>query len=134
MALASILEVRQLGGLPDSTKLADSKIEPHLNAAARELRREIGDYTTRTGDEKEDCVDAEASLALAYLMPVLNVICPEGLNTVQKEYGDLGLNFYDANDQKILIKMWTDRAGRAIARIKNERPIQGIPTIGWNVL
>ena len=134
MALASIAEVRQLGGLPDDTKLADTKIEPHLNAAARELRREIGDYTTRTGDEKDDCIDAECSIALAYLMPVLNVICPEGLNTVQKEYGDLGLNFYDANDQKILIKMWTDRAAKAIARIKNEQPPAGVPTIGGNVV
>jgi hypothetical protein len=134
MALASIEQVRQLGGLPPAAKLADAKITPHLEAAARELRRKLGDYSSRTGDERADCIDAECSIALAYLIPVLNIICPEGLNTVQKEYGDLGLNFYDADDQKTLIKMWRDRADSAIARIQNERPPQGVPSIGWNVL
>ena len=134
MALASIEQVRQLGGLPAAAKLADAKIEPHLAAAARELKRQVGDYSYRTGDERADCIDAECSITMAYLLPVLNMICPEGLNSVQKEYGDLGLNFYDADDQKTLIAMWMGRADKAITRIKNETPPQGVPTIGWNVL
>jgi len=133
-ALATIAEVRQLGGLPVSTKLNDSKIEPHLEAASRQLRREVGDYSGYAGDDLADCKDAECSLCMAYLIPVLNMICPEALSTVQKEYGDLGLNFYGADDQQTVIEMWRDRASAAISRIKNEQPPQGIPTIGWHAI
>jgi len=133
-ALATITEVRQLGGLPDSTKLADAKIDPHLQAASRELARWLGDYSTYTGDDLADCKDAECSLTMAFLIPVLNVLCPEAITTIQKEYGDIGLNFYDADDQEKIVLMWTGRANRAIAALKNTVPPTGIPTIGWNVV
>lgn len=134
MALATVQNVRDTGGLPDSGKLADSKITPHLDAAAREIKRWIGDYSSVSGDDLADCIDAESCLTMAYLLPVLNLLCPEAISTFQKEYGELGLNFLDAKDQEIIAEKWITRARTAVSNLKNEIPAQGVPAIGWNAV
>jgi len=134
MAKATVSEVRQFGGLPDSDKLADAKITPHLDSAARELKRWIGDYSSVTGDDLDAVKDAEMCLCMSNLITVLNVICPEAITTIQQEYGELGLNFYDANDQATLREYWHSRALNAVSHLKNEIPTDGVPTIGWGVI
>lgn len=134
MALATVQNVRDTGGLPDSGKLADSKITPHLDAAAREIKRWIGDYSAVSGDDLADCIDAECCLTMAYFIPALNVLCPESLSTFQKEYGELGLNFADADEQTTIAGRWETRARNAVSNLKNEIPAQGVPAIGWNAV
>lgn len=128
MALATLQNVRDLGNLPDSTKLDDSILQPHLNSAARRLEKWIGTYSSATGTKKERCIEAECCLTLAYATPVLNTFFTQGVTTLQKEMGDMEYLFHSPEDLEGIVTMWEDRARDAIAEYmhKGERP-----AVGW---
>lgn len=114
MAKATIAEVRVLGGLPDATKLPDAKITPHLNRAARELARWIGDYSDATGNKLEDCKEAEGCLTMYYLLPVLNTFFTSGISTLQKELGEIEFLFHGPEGVEKVRDMWWARADDTI--------------------
>jgi hypothetical protein len=128
-ALSSIAEVRTLGRLPDAIKLPDMFIQPHLDAANRELIRWIGDYSGVTGSQIAQCKEAEGCLCIAYLLPVMNTFFTQGAITIQKEIGDMDFLFHSPDDLEKLIEYWMNRAKKATADMVEDRGVSGI--IGW---
>lgn len=110
MGLASVLDVRTFGKLPEAAKLDDSVIQPHLESAVRELTGWIGDYSASTGDKAAACIEAESCICMNYLLPVLNTFYTEGLAAVQKEMGELDLVFHSVSDLERLQAYWMRRA------------------------
>jgi len=111
MALSTIQNVRDMGRLPASTKLADAVIQPHLDSAARELRRWVGEYASETDPTfVADLKDAEQCITLAYLIPVLHSLYPEMLSTAQKELGEMDILFATPAQQQRIIDYWMSRA------------------------
>lgn len=108
--VGTISDVRTLGRLPDSVKLPDAVITPHLASAARELAGWVGDYSGADGDMLDALKEAEGCLCMAYLLPVLNTFYTQGLSTLQKEMGDMDFLFHSPNDLDRVIERWRDRA------------------------
>lgn len=115
MTLATIQDVRDLGNLPDETKLVDGVLSPHLASAERELYKWIGDYSSATGDKRKRCVEAEACLTMSFAIPVLNTFFTEGITTLQKELGEMDFQFHSVDDLDELVEYWRDRARGAVA-------------------
>jgi hypothetical protein len=108
---AIVQDVRDLGRLPPAAKLPDAEIDPHLEAAGRELKRRIGEYETGADAEKiEACTEAECCLCMAYLLPVLNTFFTQGIAGLQKEIGETDFQFHSVDDLKKLADLWTERA------------------------
>ncbi len=118
--LSTVTEVRALGNLPASDKLADPIIEPHLSSASRELTSWIGDYSSATEDKLADCKEAEGCLAIAYLLPVLNTMYTNGIVSLQKELGEIELMFHSPDDMDKVIDKWRERAQSRMASYVNE--------------
>jgi len=110
MALSSASDVRELGKLPDSSKLSDPVIDIQLEAAARELTSWIGTYSAATGEKALACIEAECCICMVYLLPVLNTFYTEGLAGVQKEMGEMDLLFHSVSDIERLQEYWIKRA------------------------
>ncbi len=118
--IASVKDVRDLCGLPEASKLPDHKIQPHLEASARKLKEQIGDYSDATGDKKDAVRDAECCLCMANLLPILNTLFPEDLTTAQKVMGDMDFKFNSPRAVKELVLYWKSRAEGCIQEYKNE--------------
>jgi len=126
VAIGTIQDVRDIGNLPDSTKLDDSILEPHQNSAARLLKKWIGAYETSTGDRKSRCIEAESCLTMYYSIPVLNTFFTEGVTTLQKEIGEMDFLFHRPDELETIRQFWYDRARDAVAEWLQEgerRPI-----------
>lgn len=119
MSLSTVADVRAFGKLPVATQLVDTIIQPHLDAAGRELRSLIGDYSGAFGDKLDDCKEAEQCICLAYLMPVLNTLYTEGTTTLQQELGGMNVRFHSQEDQQNLSDMWMQRARSRVAKYIN---------------
>lgn len=118
-ALSTIAEVRALGNLPASAKLEDEIIQPHLDAANRELTAWVGDYSGATDDKLADCKEAEQCITMAYLLPVLNTLYTNGATTIQKELGSIELMFHTPDDMEKVIEQWLERAKSRMAQYVN---------------
>jgi len=129
MPFATINDVRQFGRLPDSTKLPDPDIQPHLNAAERELTRWIGDYSDATGEKAESCKEAECCICMAYLLPVLNTFYTQGVTSLQKELGEMDFLFHSPGDLEKLQNQWLERARNRVADYITSNKEK--PVIGW---
>jgi hypothetical protein len=130
MPLATPDDVRDIGRLPATeAQLGEDVIVPHLDAAARELCRWLGDYETTTDrDKKAACIEAECCLAMANLLPVLNTFYTAGLPTLQKELGDLDFIFHNPDDLQKIISAWRSRAYNAVAFYQY---VADDPTANW---
>ena len=128
-ALSTIVEVRTLGNLPAVDKIADSIIQPHLDSAARELVKWVGDYSTATGDKLAACVEAEGCICMAKLLPVINTMFTDGIITLQKEIGEIDLMFHRPEDLQLVIDWWWDRAKSAVSAYTSSGG--SINPIGW---
>ena len=115
MGFASLNDVRSIGNLPDSTKLDDSVLEPHLKSAVRLLTKWIGNYSGATGDKKDRCIEAEACLTMYYALPVLNTFFTQGITTLQKEIGEMDFQFHSPEEMEAIREAWKDRAMDAVA-------------------
>ena len=114
MAFADVQNVRDLGNLPDATKLDDRIILPHLVTAERELIKWIGEYSSATGLKRTAIIEAESALTLSFALPVLNTFFTEGITTLQKEIGEIDFQFHDPSDVNELVEYWRDRARDAV--------------------
>lgn len=112
---ADVQDVRDIGNLPDATKLDDRIIIPHLVTAERELIKWIGTYTRATGDKQTAILEAEACLTMSYVLPVLNTFFTEGISTIQKEIGEIDFQFHDPSDVTELVTYWENRARDAVS-------------------
>lgn len=111
MPLATVADVRALGNLPASGKLADSIVTAQLVPAARELKRWIDTYESTTDTDKAtDCVEAECCICMAYLQPVLQTFYIEGITTLQRELGDLEGTHLSPDDWQNVADYWMNRA------------------------
>jgi len=129
MPLATINDVRQLGRLPDSSKLPDEYIQPHLDAAERELTRWIGNYSDAGGDKLNACIEAECCICIAYLLPVLNTFYTQGITSLQKELGEMDFLFHSPSDLEKLQNQWLERARNRVADYITSNKEK--PVIGW---
>ena len=118
--LATIQDVRDIGNLPDSTKLDDSVLQPHLDAAGRMLFKWIGSYLGSTGDKRTRCIEAESCLTMYYAIVVLNTFFTEGITTLQKEIGDMDFLFHRPEELETIRMFWWDRARDAVAEWLND--------------
>lgn len=115
MGCAIVDDVRNIGNLPDSSKLPDSVLEPHLQSARRLLTKWIGSYSAATGNKKERCIEAEACLTMYYALPILNTFFTQGITTLQKEIGEIEFQFHSPQEMEILRETWKSRATDAVA-------------------
>lgn len=115
MPLVSAQDVRSFGRLPDEKFLSSVHMQPHLDSAAREIARWIGDYSTATGDKLESCKEAEMCLCIAYLLPVLNTQYSAPSMYAQSEIGESGFLFDSPSEKKTIIDGWIERARMAIS-------------------
>lgn len=119
--IADVDSVRDLGRLPDPSRLPDAVIEPHLASAGAELKRWIGSYEDSTDEDKRfACSEAETCLCMGYLLPVLNTFYTQGIPTIKKETGDLEFMFYGPVELDRVIDRWMARARRAVADYGSE--------------
>ena len=120
MGFSTVQNVREVGNLPDESKLPSSRVLPHLKAAFRELEKWIGTYSSFTGDDKENVIEAECSLCMAFALPTLNTFFTEGVSTTQKEVGDMEFQFINPDDVDKTAKAWIERAKRAVSAYNYE--------------
>jgi len=107
---ATAKTVREIGGLPDESKLPNDKVQPHLEAGARELKEWIDDYSSFTGEDKEAVIEAECCLAMYFGLPSWNTFFTEQATTLQKEITDMEMQFHNVEDIKQLQEIWWNRA------------------------
>lgn len=115
MELSTIQELRNFGGLPDSAKIPDEKITPHLEAASRMLTSWIGDYSDAADEKAECCKEAECCICMSMLMPVLNTFYTADLASVQKNVGEMDFIFHSPGDTRQVQQDWMERARKAVA-------------------
>jgi len=120
MALAFSTDVREVGRLPD--QLTEAVIRPHLDAAARELARWIGDYEAEAaGDDgiseakRAAVVEAECCITMAFGVPVWNTFYTAGMASLTKEVGEMDFIFHSPRDLDGVVRRWMDRARGAVA-------------------
>jgi hypothetical protein len=108
-------EVRQFGRLPEAEHLPAPEMQPHLDAAARELVRWVGDYSAATGDKLESCKEAEMCICIAYLIPVVNTLFTEANLYAQREIGESGFLFHSPGEKNKVVDGWWERARTAVS-------------------
>jgi hypothetical protein len=108
-------EVRQFGRLPSSEHLTATEMQPHLDSAARELKRWVGEYSTATGDKLDSCKEAEMCICIAYLIPVVNTLFTEANLFAQNVIGESGFLFHSPSEKNKVVDGWMDRARTAVA-------------------
>jgi len=121
MPLASLSEVRDLGKLPDSTKLADSLLQPHLTEAAYRLKDWIGAYEDSDDSTKiAKCKIAEGCITMSFYLLSANSFFTEGVTTLQKEVGEMDFQFKNAEQREKDSKAWVDRAKNVVRDYMNQ--------------
>lgn len=110
--LATAADVRALGNLPAVDKLGDPIIAPHLSAAGRELASWLGSsYLTESDADKiADYKEAECCICLAYLQPVLHTLYTEGVTTLQRELGEINVQYLSPSNWSKVAGDWMQRA------------------------
>jgi hypothetical protein len=114
--LAYPIDVRNLGRLPE--RIADAEIRPHLESAGRMLFGWIGDYSQAAGDNRDAAKEAECSIAMALMIPVLHTFFTEGAPKYTKEIGEVEFMFHNPSQSEQVARRWMDRARDAIRRYR----------------
>jgi len=114
MPLAIIPDVRSLGGLPEAVE--DAVIKPHLESAARRIKKIIGDYEAvdAVAEDEDAIIEAEACMTMYLLLPVLHTFYTQGLPGMQKELGDMEFLFHNPDQMFQVRQNWHDRAVEAV--------------------
>ena len=118
MALTTAAKIRALANWPAS--VTDPMLQPHLDGAARELRRwlqplDAEKYAalvaeTSVSDDRLTAEEIEACLAIAYAIPAMNVFAAASGPVVPNRIEDSEFSFLTPDQEAAKIAQWRNRA------------------------
>lgn len=127
----AIADVRKVGKLPNDERLKDEIIQPHLDAAARELKDWLGGYDSSTGEKAEACRYAECCLAMANFLLAADTFYTEGMLEYQKQLGEIEFVPNAPGNTEKLMELWWRRARNAVSKWMDDGNKNGISRVGW---
>jgi len=118
MALTTAAKIRDLANWPAS--VTDAKLQPHLDGAARELKRwlqplDADKYAamiaeTTASEDRQTAEEIEGCLAIAYAIPALNMFALPAGPAIPKDIEDTEFALLTPEQIEKAAEIWRARA------------------------